>query len=101
MSAERKNLTFATRVLELAQDLMKLRRFDDLSGFLSQLVREEWERRHGPATFDARAAEFALNDTSTAAPPPVSPAPAKSPTRYTKSKKDKRRVLKLPPEHRS
>jgi len=50
---ERKNLTFNPEVLKVAEQLMELRHFSDLSGFLSQLVREEHERRHGPVLYDA------------------------------------------------
>lgn len=46
-----KNLTFNPEILKLSVALMKLRKFDNLSGFLSQLVREEYERRHGAVTF--------------------------------------------------
>lgn len=48
--AESKNLTFNPKVLELAEAVMAVRSFDNLSGFISQLIREEYERRHGPAT---------------------------------------------------
>jgi hypothetical protein len=51
-----KNLTFHEPVVELAEELMKLRGFDNLSGFLSQLVREEHERRRGPVTFQDKPA---------------------------------------------
>lgn len=46
----RKNITIGSEIFELATELMKLRRFDDFSGFLEQLIREEWERRCGPMT---------------------------------------------------
>lgn len=49
-----KNLTFLRNIVDKATALMKLRDFgDNLSGFLSQLVREEYERRHGPVMFPA------------------------------------------------
>lgn len=65
----RKNLTFPAPVIELAVELMKLRRFDDLSSLISQLVREEFERRNGPSTFSAHA----LNEE----PPPYRAKSAK------------------------
>lgn len=47
-----KNLTFLSSIVDKATSLMKLRDFgDNFSGFLSQLVREEYERRHGPVMF--------------------------------------------------
>lgn len=54
MSTRAKNLTFQPEILQLAEQLMELRRFgDNLSAFLSQLLREEWERRQSPMTFSA------------------------------------------------
>lgn len=43
----RKNITVGSELFELATELMKMRRFDDFSGFIEQLIREEWERRCG------------------------------------------------------
>lgn len=35
-------------IKDLAEQIMAVRKFSDLSGFLQQLIREEHERRHGP-----------------------------------------------------
>ena len=56
----RKNLTFPPGVIDLAQEIMELRSFTDLSGFLSQLVREEWERRRGPAILPTEPARTVI-----------------------------------------
>lgn len=48
----RTNISINPEVYELATQLMKLRRFSDFSGFLEQVIRDEWERRNGPAKFD-------------------------------------------------
>jgi hypothetical protein len=37
---------------------MKVRRFKDFSGFLQQLIREDWERRHGPMAFTEAGPEY-------------------------------------------
>lgn len=73
---ERKNLTFNPAVLELADELMQLRKFSDLSGFLSQLVREEHERRQGPATFQDKPEGKHVDH----------PRPSTEPVSYTKDK---------------
>jgi hypothetical protein len=72
---ERKNLTFHPKILQLAEELMALRHFNDLAPFLSQLIREEHERRHGPAV---------LHDAPSPPPPPPSSFS------YYKAKKRKR-----------
>lgn len=46
--SERTNISIAPRIREMAETLMQARAFSDFSGFLAQLIREEWERRHGP-----------------------------------------------------
>ncbi len=72
---ERKNLTFHPDVLKLAERLMELRHFSDISGFLSQLVREEDERRRGPVMYEQ--------------PRPVKPTPE----RHVSYRKRKRKTL--------
>jgi hypothetical protein len=91
MSRSRKNLSFNPEVLKLAGELMDLRRFDELSDFLAQLVREEHERRHGPAI---------LHDKP--APPTAEPVTPAAPVSYISPKRPRtKRGAKLPPEHRS
>lgn len=41
----RTNVTLNPAVYDLATEIMKVRRFDEFSGFVEQLIREEWERR--------------------------------------------------------
>jgi hypothetical protein len=63
MTKKRINITMSPAIRALADEVMETRRFGDLSGFLEQLIREEWERRNGmmqptPApvtTFNTRA----------------------------------------------
>lgn len=45
----RTNITINEAIYAKAQELMQVTDFDDFSGFVEQLVRDEWERRHGPA----------------------------------------------------
>lgn len=47
----RRNITIDPSILARANELMNLRCFSDFSGFIEQLIREEWDRRHGPAQF--------------------------------------------------
>ena len=42
------NLTLHERVLEFAQQVMQLRGQSSLSAFVEELIRDEYERRHGP-----------------------------------------------------
>ncbi len=62
----RVNVSMRTSILAKARALMKVRDFPDLSGFLAQLIREEHERRAGPAI---------LQD----APPDPEPEPTAAP----------------------
>jgi hypothetical protein len=45
----RTNISIRESLYEKARDLMQIRDFDNFSAFLEQLIREEHERRHGPA----------------------------------------------------
>lgn len=44
----RTNITISDALYEKAQELMRLRHFTDFSGYLQQLIREDWERRGDP-----------------------------------------------------
>ena len=46
----RTNITVEESLYAKAQAVMEARDFSDFSGFLEQLIREEWERRNGPAS---------------------------------------------------
>ena len=46
------NLTLHERVLEFASRIMALRGHNSLSAFVEELIRDEYERRHGPLTVD-------------------------------------------------
>lgn len=47
----RTNITINESIYAKAQELMRLDHFDDFSGFIEQLIRDEWARKHarGPA----------------------------------------------------
>lgn len=47
----RTNITINESIYAKAQELMRLDHFDDFSGFIEQLIRDEWARTHdrGPA----------------------------------------------------
>jgi len=49
MSKRPVNLTLEEGVLDYANKIMELRRFGTLVSLIEQLLREEWERRNGPA----------------------------------------------------
>jgi hypothetical protein len=49
VTTKRINISLPVSIQEKAQAIMAARDFGDLSGFLQQLIREEYERRHGPA----------------------------------------------------
>ena len=49
MSAERTTITINPAIREQAEELMRARAFSDFSGFIAQLIRDEYERRHGHA----------------------------------------------------
>lgn|SRR5688572_19630045 len=48
MSKRRVNLTLSSGVLDYADQIINLRRFNNLVELVEQLLREEYERRHGP-----------------------------------------------------
>lgn len=48
MSKKPVNLTLNERVLDLAQQIMEPLGHSSLSGFVEQLIRDEYERRSGP-----------------------------------------------------
>lgn len=65
------HLTMDVQIHEKATELMRLRYFGDLSGFIEQLIREEWERRNGPMKFPAPAeAGMQLNEGAKSTPDP-------------------------------
>lgn len=47
MIKKRTNITMHPDIRALADEVMNARKFSDLSGFLEQLIREEYERRVG------------------------------------------------------
>jgi uncharacterized membrane protein YheB (UPF0754 family) len=48
LSAKRTTISISHRLYAKAQELMKLRDYDDFAGFLQQLIREEYHRRVQP-----------------------------------------------------
>ena len=71
-------------MIELGDKLQQLRGFRDFSGFLEQLIREEWERRNGPIAFGEMRSREAAEPQRTErskkqGDPPVKRKPAKSP----------------------
>ncbi len=47
------NLTLHERVLEFASQIMALRGHGSLSAFVEELIRDEYERRHGTLTVES------------------------------------------------
>jgi len=61
----RRNVTLNPHVIARATEVMQLRHFDDFSGFIEQLIREEWERRNGPAQFAGAPSSSKLSSAPT------------------------------------
>jgi Arc/MetJ-type ribon-helix-helix transcriptional regulator len=79
------NLTLHERVLTFAENLMELGGYSSVSGLVETLIREEYERRHGPIT---------MHDQQKAAAPP--PRPPVGPVSY---RPPRRRVPRTKPKH--
>lgn len=47
---KRTTISLPASLLEKAELLMQARDFNDFSGLIQTLIREEYERRHGPMT---------------------------------------------------
>jgi hypothetical protein len=60
MSKKPVNLTLNQRVLELAEQVMRLRGHSSLSGFVEELIRDEYDRRHGPLVFNEKPVEYKI-----------------------------------------
>lgn len=58
MSKSRINISMDPAIRALADTVMEARRFSDFSGFLEQLIREEFERRMGPTTITSSPAQL-------------------------------------------
>lgn len=61
MPKRKKNLTLGEGVLDYADKLIDLRRFDNLTALVEQLLREEWERRQGPVTLRESPPPYKVN----------------------------------------
>jgi len=87
----RVNISIRKTIQAKAADLMKIRDFDNFSEFLATLIREEHERRHGPALMHdvASADRTPANESERPTPPP--PARPVSYQRGTKAARDKLR----------
>lgn len=73
--AMRTTISITPEVYAKAKDVMKARSFSKFSGLLHQLIREEWDRRHGPEV-------IARNLPGRRAEPPMPPGgPSKIPRR--------------------
>lgn len=55
MARKRKSLTFNPEVVARAEAIMRARGFDEMSDFVSTLIREEYERRHPPVIQESPA----------------------------------------------
>ncbi len=64
VQSERLNTTLSAVAYQQAQELARLRGFRDLNGLLEQLIREDYERRHGPLTFPGSAKPESKKETS-------------------------------------
>jgi hypothetical protein len=61
---KRKNLTIGDATLHKADKLIELLDQDDLSGLVALLIREEWERRHGPLKLGEHAQPVTKHPTA-------------------------------------
>lgn len=81
---QRRQISISPRIEEMARTLMAQGAFDDLSGFLSQLIRDEYDRR----------IRSAAPITSEVASEPTSDDPAVIAARDQATAAAKRRVLR-------
>jgi len=58
MSKSRINISMDPAIRALADTVMEARRFSDFSGFLEQLIREEFDRRMGPTQISSSPARL-------------------------------------------
>jgi hypothetical protein len=68
----RKNLSLNAHIIQQADDLIRHGGYSDYVDLVESLIRDEWQRRHGPLTADnqPRSTSIAqLNDTDR--PPPT------------------------------
>lgn len=74
----RTNVTLNPAVYDLATAIMKVRHFDEFSGFVEQLIREEWDRRASEveaATTTGIAARAIERETKRGGQTPRKPKP--------------------------
>jgi hypothetical protein len=64
MAKRRTNLTLNQDLYDKAQQLMSLLHHSDFVGLVEQLIREEWERRHGPLLLEKPPPEDAKRKAS-------------------------------------
>lgn len=76
MSKKPCNLSLDTRVLEFAEAIMALRGQSNLTQFVEELIRDEYERRAGPLVLSEPRAEYRVNPPPPATPPAPAPAAA-------------------------
>jgi len=57
------NLTLNERVIELAERIMDLRGHSSFSGFVEELIRDEYERRRGPLILKEDAPPYKVNSS--------------------------------------
>lgn len=60
----KKTLSLDTSFLEKAEKLRELLRYPDDSSLVEQLIREEWERRHGPLKMGEHTAPVTQHPTA-------------------------------------
>lgn len=84
--AKRTTITISEPIYQRALAVMEARAFDDFSGYIQALIREEYERRHGappvasamhdaPPTAEQLAAQAIAHGRDTADAAPVSYGP--------------------------
>lgn len=60
---ERRNISLESRVHEMAREVMAKRGHRDLSGFIEELIRTEYDRRFPPAALHEAAPAYSFRIT--------------------------------------
>jgi uncharacterized protein YhbP (UPF0306 family) len=67
---ERRNISMESRVHEMAREVMAKRGHRDLSGFIEELIRTEYDRRFPPAALKEALPTYRVNITGPSGPTP-------------------------------
>ena len=81
MSKKACNLSIDTRVIEFAEQVMELRGQSNLTAFVEELIRNEYERRAGPLVLRETPPPYGNPQPPPTSSKPTPPATARPPRR--------------------